>query len=220
MVTARSSSRVDRLLQAGIAQEEKLRRVADVLHDEAGQALSATGLHLDLLRQELAVAAPAHATRVAGIQDLLGQAMASVRQISQELNPIRVERSGLVPALERLIASQQAIFAGSIHLSFDPSIHLPAGVAIGFYRIATEAVENAVRHSGAKRVQIVLRRRGKAVMLEVRDNGAGFDAARARRTASGLGLHRIRMYALHFGLTFSLVTTPGRGTIVTTSHPG
>lgn len=213
-----SRSRLENLLQLVLDQEEELGRVARLLHDDVGQTLSATGLHLDLLRQELGGTAPEAAAQVSEIQNALGRAMASVRELSQALNPTRVERAGLIYVLERLVERLQQGFAGSILLAYDPSVHLPVEAATGFCRIAECALDNAVRHSGATRVRVVVRRRRNAVVLEVRDNGAGFDLARVQRRATGIGLLRMRQCASHAGLLFSIATAPGKGTIVTSSH--
>jgi signal transduction histidine kinase len=85
---------------------------------------------------------------------------------------------------------------------------------VALFRIAEQALDNAVQHSGATRIRLVLRASPRRTTLEIRDNGRGFDAARMRRRPRGLGLPLMESYAQDAGLVLEIASTPGRDTIV------
>lgn len=192
-------------------------RVSHVLHDEVGQVLSAVGLHLDVLRLDLKKRVPDIAARTAGIQQILEGAVQQVRRLSYELSPVPVERAGLSAALKGLAARLRESCPGELRAECPDRLALPPPAALAMYRIAEMALDNAIRHSGARRIQLLVAERG-GVRLEVRDNGRGFDLARERRRPSGLGLLRMEACARRGGLKLTLASAPGRDTIVKTVY--
>jgi signal transduction histidine kinase len=200
------------------AREQEGARVSRLLHDEVGQVLSAIGLQLDLLRMDLADDPKAAAARIGEIQRILEQAIGHVRDLSYELNPSVVERAGLQPALERLVARHRLEYVGKIHVEYQCAIRPPLEVSTAFYKIAEQALENAVRHSGAADIAIVVKGGRDRVALKVRDDGVGFWPSGARGKAPGLGIHLMRHYAADAHLRFSLASAPGKGTIVRAIH--
>jgi signal transduction histidine kinase len=200
------------------AREQEGARVSRLLHDEVGQVLSAIGLQLDLLRMDLAEDPQAAAGRITDIQRILEQAIGHVRDLSYELNPSVVERAGLEAALERLAGRHRLEYVGTIRVEYDCAVRLPLEVAAAFYKIAEQALDNAVRHSGATDIGVIVRSGRARVALEVRDDGVGFWPSGARGKAPGLGVHLMRHYASDARLRFSLASAPGRGTIVRAIH--
>jgi signal transduction histidine kinase len=196
------------------AREEEGARVSRILHDEVGQVLSAIGLQLDLLRMDLNENVAGSSRRIVDIQKVLETAVAQVRDLSYELNPSVVERTGLQFALDRLAGRYRKDFEGSIRLMFDSSVRLPLEVATAVYKIAEQALENAVKHSGATRIEILVKPGKQGVTLEIRDNGSGFPPDRQVRETKGLGLHLMRHHAAQSGLRFSVASIPEQGTIV------
>ncbi|MBI4876901.1 MAG: hypothetical protein HY822_19865 [Acidobacteria bacterium] len=189
-------------------------RVSRLLHDEIGQVLSAVGLHLDVLRQEVRDRAPEIVGRTAEIQSILEGAVRQVRRLSYELRPEPVERAGLGVALRQLADRYRPSFAGRLSVACPNPAPLPPAVALAFFRIAEQALDNAVRHSGAARIGLRLRTGKRRTSLEIRDNGSGFDVARTRRRVRGLGLLLMASYADDAGLDFTLTSLPKRTTIV------
>jgi two-component system NarL family sensor kinase len=189
-------------------------RVARLLHDEIGQVLSAVGLHLDVLRLDLQDRAPEIVARTTEIQRLLENAVQHVRRLSYELCPEPVERTGLGVALQHLVARTEPSCPGRLQADCPNALDLPPAAAVALFRIAAQAIDNALRHSGAARIRAVVRRHRRGVTLQVRDNGRGFDPARARRRPAGLGLLLMEAFARNAGLKFSVASAPGRGTIV------
>ena len=201
-------------LSALNAQEAERARLARILHDEVGQGLSAAGLQLDLLRMDLEDQVPSISTRTAEVQQLLEQLMQRVREFSYELNPATVERNGLFAALDRLVGRIRREFPGTVRLMADSSLRLPPGLAIAFYKIAHEAVENAIRHSGCTALQVQVKSTRQGPALEVRDNGKGFDPAEAAGCRLGLGMLIMQHCAEEAGLALSINSNGTQGTVI------
>jgi len=195
-------------------REQEFARVAKLLHDQVGQVLSAVGLHLDALRLELEPQVPGIAERTAEIQNILEHAVVLVRNLSYELNPAIVERAGLSFALDRLAGRFRDCFSGTIRLLYEAGTHVPPAVGTAFYKIAELAVENAVAHAGCSLIEVLVRPTREGVVLEVRDNGTGFDVSSARAEHRGLGMTLMAHYASEAGIEYSLGSTLGKGTSV------
>jgi signal transduction histidine kinase len=176
-----------------------------------GQILSAIGLQLDLLRMDLTEDVEAASQRIAGIQKVLETAVDQVRDLSYESNPSIVERAGLPFALDRLVGRYRKAFAGGIRLLFDSSVRVPVEPATALYKIAEQALDNAVAYSGGAQIEILVKRVKHAVALEIRDNGKGFTP---EQESTGLGLHLMKYQASQAGIQFSVASAPEKGTIV------
>jgi signal transduction histidine kinase len=214
MATDEERSLAHLLVSVMNAREQEGARVSRVLHDEVGQVLSAIGLQLDLLRMDLHDNVADCPRRIREIQKILEQSVAQVRDLSYELNPSIVERTGLQFALDRLAGRYRKGFAGKIRLLFDSSLRLPIETATAMYKIAEQAMDNAVCHSGAARVEVLVRPVKQGVSLEVRDNGHGFAVDEEPAGNTGLGLHLMRYHSAQAGLRFSVASSPEKGTIV------
>jgi signal transduction histidine kinase len=209
-VTDQERALADLLVSVMHAREQEGARISRILHDEVGQVLSAAGLQLDLLRMDLDDNVGASPARITEIQKVLEQAVAQVRDLSYELNPSVVERTGLQFALDRLIGRHRKTFVGSIRLLFDPSVRVELERATALFKIAEQALENVVQHSQATQVEVLVKSSKQGATLEVRDNGAGFAAGQP----PGLGIQMMRYHAAKTGLRFSIASEPERGTIV------
>ena len=196
------------------AQEFERTMMSRFLHDSVGQNLTALGLQLDLLRMDLESISPESCARIAEVQKLLETMMEGVREYSYELNPSTVERAGLRAALDRLAARVQERFTGTIRLNVDPSLKIDPKLALALYQIAQEAVENSVQHSSCSMIEIAVKSTRNAPMLEVRDNGRGFDPGDVAGGCRGLGLLSMEHYAAQAGLEFSLTSNRSTGTSV------
>jgi signal transduction histidine kinase len=200
-----------------LAAVEERQKLARELHDSVSQALYgiALGLHsarllLDRDPREL----PAWLDY---LLSLAQAAQAEMRALIFELRPESLETEGLVSALTKQAAMLQARheIAVSTELCDEPDLPLRAKQEL--YRIAQEALHNTVKHAYAGQVVLRLHQTGEEVVLEVRDDGAGFDP-----TASfpgHLGLHSMRERVAHLGGTFQLESTAGAGTRVCVSIP-
>lgn len=199
MIDRLESERRDSALRALAAQEAERRRIALELHDEVGQALTAAMLRLD--RDDVDEA-----------REGLRAALEEVREIARRLRPEALDDLGLRNALRALVAN----VARSAGLDLTPDIdpHLPELTGeqeLVVYRVAQEALTNAVRHSGATTVRFSLTDRGSEVVLAVEDDGRGFEPS---AVAEGSGMRGMRERALLVRGRLELDSGPGRGSAV------
>ncbi len=176
------------------AQEDERRRIARELHDEAGQALTAVKIELDL---------DGHTSAGARV----GQALAQVRDLSNLLRPSTLDDLGLAAALRALAAD---VFERS-HLPVTLAIRgthaIPADLEVVIYRVMQEALTNAVRHARASAVRADLEIGPQSVTLTVEDNGQGLSAG-ARPNLGWLGMQE-RVTAAGGTLTVAGYHAPG-----------
>jgi signal transduction histidine kinase len=197
-------------------QEEERRAVARELHDELGQVLTAVKVNLQALRRQSGPAGfgPGFEDSLA----LLDGAIAEVRAISTRLRPAVLDDLGLEAALrsllERVRQRTDVAIAAAIAL---PQQRLDAAVETACFRIAQEAVTNALRHAGPRRLDVALGAENGELALTVRDDGQGFDLAAARRRAAqgeSAGLSGMEERARLAGGRLEVRTAPGGGTEV------
>jgi signal transduction histidine kinase/PAS domain-containing protein len=201
-------------------QEDERRRLARELHDEVGQAL--TLLRLDLRRALDAGAGPAALARLAECDELVERTLEQVRGLSLDLRPSHLDHLGLVPALRSYLAA----LSRRTGLAIDLDAAEPDGpgpeVATALFRIAQEALTNVVRHAHAAEARVALWREGGDLVLEVRDDGDGFDVDRALERASAggsLGLISMMERAALLGGRTEFASAPGRGATVRAALP-
>ena len=201
-------------------REHERTRIARELHDELGQAL--TGIKLDLTWLERRLnrhASPGIADRYRSLLERLDQVMGSVRRIVTELRPSVLDDLGLPDAVE----SESHEFAARTGLELDLVVEVnggsaPDAVALAAFRILQEALTNVARHSGARRLSVVLRQDVDSLSLDVSDDGRGITADELRGTRS-LGLIGLRERALACGGTVEIRGQPGEGTTVSLRLP-
>jgi signal transduction histidine kinase len=204
------------------AQERERLRLTEQLHDDVGRNLTALGLNLSILQQEMEpVASTVTAERLQASIELLKDTAALVRSMMSELYPPMLGDYGLNAAL-RWWAGEVGKRSGIdiAMLDFDAGLRTRPEVESALFRIAQEALENAVRHAAPRRVQIMLRVVGKHLQLAVADDGRGFDASRLDDERSSWGLTLMRERALAIGAELLVESTPGAGTRITVELPG
>jgi two-component system sensor histidine kinase UhpB len=196
------------------AQEEERRRIARELHDEAAQSITSLLVRLRLL--ERAGAPEVAQQRVQELRELTMLALDDVRRIAVELRPSVLDDLGLVAALRAHVDAVNAAGGVAIGLAVaGMDGRLPPEVELALYRVAQEAITNARRHAQASRAAVRLIRDGAHVVLEVTDDGVGFDPAAVQAGRGGLGLAGMRERLALIGGDLALRSAPGRGTTVT-----
>jgi PAS domain S-box-containing protein len=199
------------------AQEDERGRIARELHDDIGQLLTGLRLQLDGLAHGDTTWSPADC---AGVVD---RAIEHTRRLALNLRPAVLDDLGLEAALDWMLG-QQARTAGweSSFTSDLQGRRFAPDLETACFRIAQEALTNAARHAGAKRVTLSLRQLDGRLWLEVADDGKGFDpAAQALLEDRGLhfGLVSLRERARLAGAALSIVSLPSRGTRVVAEFP-
>lgn len=191
------------------AQEGERRRIARELHDEVGQVLTAVVLQLDRVQRAVG---PQQRSELEEAREAVRGSLEDVRGIARRLRPEALDDLGLSSALAAL-TNEVARHAG-VRVDRALSATLPPlspEEELVLYRIAQEALTNAVRHSGAARIVVELRPTAAAVELEVRDDGSGFDSA---AILEGAGLRGMRERAVLVGATVNVLSRAGEGTTV------
>ncbi|HEX7626169.1 MAG TPA: GAF domain-containing sensor histidine kinase [Gaiellaceae bacterium] len=194
-------------------QEIERRRLARELHDETGQALTSVLLGLKVV--EGAADLPA---ALADLRELVVATLQDVRRLAVELRPKALDDFGLVAALERLAETFMA--ATGIELKFQSRLgdeRLPSEVETTLYRIVQEALTNIAKHAGARRVSVLVARRGSSATAVVEDDGHGFSAEDEAGGGIGLAGMRERLALLEGRLTVE--SNRGTGTTLVAEVP-
>jgi signal transduction histidine kinase len=196
--------------------EAVLARVSRLLHDDVSQILSAVGLQLDALRMDFHEQAPGVESRAAEIQELLEQAIEQLRDISNELNPSIVERTGLQFALDRLAGKVRSKFSGTVRLHFDASLRVPTILAKAFYKITECALDTALTAPGCSLIDIYVKRSHGEYVLEIADNGTVDVPEPGSEPFAQLLMD---YYASKNHVTLKVQGTPGKGSLIRASFP-
>lgn len=204
------------LTQATIEGQEKERReIGKELHDNIGQQLTTIKLFLDFAKttaDENTLEMVNMALK--GVSDVINE----VRAISRSLVPYTLKDLGLVESIQELTESferTQLLKIKFTHSHFDEEA-LPENQKLGLFRIVQEQLNNIVKHADAKNVSIQLRARSGETVLEIKDDGNGFDGKKVRR---GLGFINIRNRAELFNGKADIQSHPGDGCLLTVAFP-
>jgi two-component system, NarL family, sensor kinase len=208
------------------AQAEERNRLAREIHDTIAQDFSAIAFQLEAA--EALLDQPGEPERIrrslTAALDLARKGLEEARRSVLDLRAAPLEGRTLPVALAALAAlAAEADTASAPTVVFETSTEdpLPPAVEVGLYRIAQEALQNALRHAGAARIVIRLESSPESVRLTVEDDGRGFaigDAAEGR-AAGRFGLVGMRERARLLGGTFQIESTPGAGTRINTEVP-
>ena len=200
------------------AQEQERMRIAGELHDGVAQEMLAVTMMLGTARRRMPADSPALPT-IDKIQQKMIQVGTDIRQISHDLHPPVLQEAGLPEAIRSYC--QEFTVTSGIAIACDAddgARKLSRGAALALYRILQEALGNAAKHAGARRVSVRLTQTNGGVTLTVSDNGVGFDRTRVTPSA-GMGLITMRERASQLGGTFDIESAPTRGTTVTVTIP-
>ncbi len=209
--------RRDMARRALAAQEEERKRIARELHDETAQTLAALRVRLEVARRQ---ADPMRRdTALEEIRGALGEAMEGVRRFAHGLRPAALEDAGLSAAIQAHVRRLAEATEVPIEIeAADLRGLLSAPAELALYRILQEAIANAVRHAGAGRIAVRIRREGDTIRGLVSDDGRGFDPAAVMR-GGGLGLFGLRERASYIGGAVEIVSRPGAGTRIEITVP-
>jgi len=197
-----------------LAISRERNRLARELHDTLAHSLSAVAVQLEAVKSvweaEPVMARELLDQSLVGAREGLGEA----RRAIQALRASPLEEKGLAGALVELASSVEARSSLSVDITLEDHLgDLDSGIEQAVYRIASEALTNATRHSQASKVTVMLDRRGRRLSLEVRDDGMGFDTS-SEAPNGHIGLRGMRERAAMAGGTLVVNSTAGKGTIV------
>ncbi|MBA2348967.1 MAG: HAMP domain-containing protein [Solirubrobacterales bacterium] len=201
------------LVRTLVGREDERRHLAAELHDDIGQTLTALMLQQSRLADQLPASQRAEALDVR--QGLL-TAIEDVRGIASRLRPEALDALGLRAALADLCDRLSERTGLRMERALDADLpRLGPDVELAIYRVAQEAATNAMRHAPGSCIRVALRTEGDAVVLEVSDDGEGFD----RDAITERGLRGMRERAVLIGAHLDVAATPGRGTCIRLRMP-
>ncbi len=200
------------ILQIPVSEQ---RRIGQELHDGLGQQLTGLGLLATSLVNKASKIEHDLARRLAdGLQD----AIAQVRALSRGLMPVDIDAEGFMSALQNLIDDVGAHSRIAIELVIDAPLRIvDDACAMHLYRIAQEAINNALKHAEASRIEVRLGIDGNRGFISILDDGRGFD--RERALGDGLGLRIMQHRCGLIDAQFTLATSPGAGTEIRCLFP-
>lgn len=201
-------------------QEEERARISREIHDGPLQDLTALIQRLRLLSIDM----DSPVEREKQLKEAESAAMAGVkemRELCNNLTPPWLDL-GIAQALTELSERQSAQLDIKIHLDIQDIPDLPDDATLAFFRVAQEAVNNSAKHSEAENVSISLKNTGKMILLQIEDDGKGFevpDNFTELRVQGHRGLSNMRERMSIVGGHFSIFSTPGKGTVIRCELP-
>lgn len=205
------------------AQEDERKRLARELHDELGQALTGLIFRAEAMGELFSIDPGSAHEKLVEIRSLAGETSQIMYELIMDLRPAALDDLGLAAAIrayaDRLLADTNTTFVLDTNGLQD---RLPSTLETTLYRVFQEALSNVVRHAGAERVQIALRKCDSVFEGEIVDNGKGFalDSINMNGNSSrGLGLLGMQERVAQCGGYMDIVSRPGSGTRIMVRLP-
>jgi signal transduction histidine kinase len=201
----------ERARQAAILEERQ--RLSRELHDSVTQALYGVSLYAEAASRALTAGDTAPvASNLREIRETTQEALDEMRLLLFELRPPLLEERGLFGALQSRLGAVEARAGLMTDLHGEESVRLSPETEQELYRLAQEALNNVLKHAHARQVTVRLDVAGDRAILEVADDGVGFEPE--LRNGGGFGLHGMRERAERLGGTLEVESAPGTGTRV------
>lgn len=195
-----------------VSEREQL-RIGQDLHDGLCQSLAAIDCAAACLKADLDLRRSPESGMAGTIQKMLKEAVVEARKVARGIFPVQVDTAGLSVALDELVSTTNRLRQTSATFEARGEIQVPdPRVAMNLYRIAQEALSNAVRHAGAEHVSIDLCQDGQRLALTIADDGCGF--APNMPGNRGMGLRTMRYRAQLIGAEFDISSESHGGTVV------
>ncbi|MBL7114682.1 MAG: CHASE domain-containing protein [Kiritimatiellae bacterium] len=189
------------------------RRLGQELHDSLGQQVAVAGMLARSVQQRFSSEDVSLAKRLGKLTESITTAQAQVRALSKGLLPVEINPGGLKVALAELTTSVGGVNHADVRFDCDSGIVVEDNaVATQLYRIAQEALRNALEHGGVSRIAIALKRDDRGLTLSICDDGKGFDIESTKSPGAGLAIMQHRADLI--GATFDIESQKGQGTSI------
>jgi signal transduction histidine kinase len=185
--------------------------LARELHDSTAQRMAALLLQISALARE--VKDPEVAGRLGELRDAAAEMTEEVRLLASSVHPRVLDDLGIVAAVKKLGRDTARVSDIDVRVHAPDTVDVPRAIGSVLYRVAQEAVRNAVAHSDARRVDISIERSPDLVSIEVKDDGKGFDVDEAIRRRPGMGLFTMRERVSLVDGTFEIRSDKGGSTV-------
>lgn len=190
---------------------EERNRLARDLHDAVAQRLFSAALTAEAASTLIDREPERAKLEVQKLQDLTRDAMQEMRSLIFELRPAELEADGLVPTLRKHIDVLRRVYHADIDIDVAGERRLKPRTEAELFRIAQEALNNALKHAEAAAIRVSVELNGSGAVLTVTDDGAGFDPSDPRIRSQHLGITSMRERAQGLGGSFSVESRPGDG---------
>lgn len=200
-------------------QEEERRQISRELHDETSQMLTSILIGLRILAEK--VTDDEHRQAALELREMAADTLDSVKNLALKLRPMLLADFGLEVAVRRYIEryEQQQAIKVSLSICGLEDRRLSGQVELTLYRILQEALTNIAKHAAAGQVAIRLARCDTQVVLEILDNGGGFEAASGQDRGDSLGLYGMKERVLLLGGELDIQSATGTGTRINVIIP-
>jgi PAS domain S-box-containing protein len=200
-----------------ISEREK-GRIAQDLHDGLGQHLTGVAFLSKVLERKLTEKSAPDASDAAKIARLVNQAINKTRELARGLLPVESGSKGLMSALQHLASEVEELFDIHCHFRLDQDVLIrDMDLATHLYRIAQEAVTNAIKHGQSRQIVIVLSHHRDKVLLSIQDDGVGFPGRLENK--EGMGIRTMNYRANMIGGSLDIKKNPAGGTVVICTLP-
>ena len=206
-----------RQLAEANARHQERARIARELHDSISQELFSLSVLAGGLRRALPPGSGV-LTEVETMERTAEDTMREMQSLLLALRPVALEEVGLASAIEGICRAYTERAGVEVRAELEP-VELSPALEHAILRVTQEALANAVRHADADRITVRLRAGEDLAVLEITDNGRGFDVAARQESAVGLGLDAMRDRVTEHGGRLSIDTAPGTGTLVRACFP-
>jgi signal transduction histidine kinase len=198
--------------------EREQRRLGEELHDGLGQTLTGISFMTKVLAKQLETEGSERTAEAAEISTFVNEAIAKTRDLARGFYPIELEKNGLISALHDLAAREHSLFGVDCQICTEVESLMPdLNKAAQVYRIAQEAIENAIKHGEARKITVRLAKQNGHVNLTVQDDGKGFPKSLPK--SRGMGLQIMKYRAGMLAGSFNIKAGARKGTVVTCSFP-
>lgn len=204
-----------RVIRAG---DEERSYIARELHDSSAQSLAALLMELSVVIRE--TVDPAAVERLERIRRIAGDVLDEVRMLAQTVHPRVLDDLGLGAALQHLVREAESRSAVRLEVVVeDSAAEISLAISSVLYRLAQEALNNALRHANATTVMLRAGVVEQVARVEIVDDGIGFHPAEAERRRPGMGLFTMRERIALLDGVLEIESAPGRGTRITARVP-
>lgn len=204
------------------AQEQERHRISRELHDDVLQTLVGINVQLEALRRDAHADSSQLATKIAKTQRIVAESVSAVHRFARELRPMILDDLGLLPAVRSQLDEFRKRTKISVRLTAVSEVEdLDDDRRTAIYRVIQASLSNVAHHSAAVRATVGIRTAGNLIVVRIHDAGKSFDVAHTLHVGNykRLGLLGMRERVEMVGGTFSVTSSPARGTTVKAEFP-
>jgi signal transduction histidine kinase len=201
------------------AHEDERKRVARELHDGIGQSLQSVKLRLKMLESHIEKGGTVKREALSELITDVSQSIDEIRAVAMDLRPSFLENTNFTDAVHWHAVKMQEQAGVAINVQLEGLIKVDPGAKENLYRIYQEALSNALKHSGASAINVMLRSKKSSLLLEISDDGKGFNPAHPDQRGSGIGLSTIKERVELLGGILRIKSSDTNGTVISIEVP-